>query len=108
MTLMALVYPKLAQIVVDDIIGKGRKELLLPAGGILALTFLLRDFFNSIRIRLNNSFEQKVIFDLRRDLYDKLQRLSVSYYDKRATGDLMTRVVDDVTSVERVLIDGTE
>ena len=105
---MGLVYPKLAQVAVDDIIGKGRIELLLPIAGILALTFLLRDVFNSLRIRLNNSFEQKVIFDLRRDLYDKLQRLSVSYYDQRATGDLMTRVIDDVSSVERVLIDGTE
>jgi len=45
---------------------------------------------------------------LRRDLYDKLQRLSVNYYDQRATGDLMTRVIDDVNAVERVLIDGIE
>src|ERR1039457_2026499 len=45
---------------------------------------------------------------MRRDLYDKLQRLSVNYYDQRATGDLMTRVIDDVNAVERVLIDGIE
>jgi ABC-type multidrug transport system fused ATPase/permease subunit len=108
MTVMGLVYPKLAQVIVDDVIGKRKIEVLLPWAGVLVLAFIGRDLFNVLRIRLNNTFEQKVIFDLRRDLYDKLQRLSVNYYDQRATGDVMTRVIDDVTSVERVLIDGTE
>ena len=45
---------------------------------------------------------------MRRDVFAKLQRLPVSYFDKRASGDLMTRVVEDINNVERVLIDGTE
>ena len=61
-----------------------------------------------LRIRLNNTFEQKVIFDLRRDLYATLQRLPLRWYDQRATGDIITRIIDDVTSMERVLIDGVE
>src|SRR5437870_2637195 len=74
----------------------------------LLSAFLLRDFFNSVRILINNSFEQKVIYDMRRDVYARLQRLPVNYFDQRASGDLMTRVIEDVNSVERVLIDGTE
>src|SRR6266496_3095897 len=70
--------------------------------------FLLRDWFNSLRIRINNRFEQNVIYDMRRDVYSRLQRLPVHYFDQRASGDLMTRVIEDVNSVERVLIDGTE
>ena len=70
--------------------------------------FLLRDLFNSLRIRINNTFEQNVIYDMRRDVYARLQRLPVNYFDQRASGDLMTRVIEDVNSVERVLIDGTE
>src|SRR5207244_9598789 len=70
--------------------------------------FALRELFNSLRIRINNQFEQNVIFDMRRDLYGRLQRLPVSYYDQRASGDLMTRVIEDVNSLERILIDGTE
>jgi len=49
-----------------------------------------------------------VIFDLRHDLYRTLQRLPLRWYDQRATGDIMTRVTDDVTAMERVLIDGVE
>ena len=70
--------------------------------------FLLRDLFNSLRIRINNTFEQNVIYDMRREVYARLQRLPVNYFDQRASGDLMTRVIEDVNSVERVLIDGTE
>ena len=57
---------------------------------------------------LNNTFEQKVIFDLRSDLYSHIQLLPLRWFDNRATGDLMTRVLEDVNSVERVLIDGIE
>ncbi len=101
-------YPKLTQFVVDDVIGKGRADLLAPAMLGLLGAFFLRDVFNSLRIRINNSFEQNVIYDMRRDVYARLQRLPVGYFDQRASGDLMTRVIEDVNSVERVLIDGTE
>jgi ABC-type multidrug transport system fused ATPase/permease subunit len=63
------------------------------------------DYF---RLLLNNTFEQKVIFDLRRDLYSHIQTLPLRWFDNRPTGDLMTRILEDVNSVERVLIDGIE
>jgi ATP-binding cassette subfamily B protein len=101
-------YPKLTQYVIDDVIAKQQPELLMPAMVALLTAFLLRDLFNSLRIRINNTFEQNVIFDMRREVYGKLQRLPVGYFDQRASGDLMTRVLEDVNSVERLLIDGTE
>jgi len=61
-----------------------------------------------LRLLLNNTFEQKVIFDLRRDLYSHIQTLPLRWFDNRPTGDLMTRILEDVNSVERVLIDGIE
>ncbi len=104
----ALAYPKLTQFVIDDVIRQKRIELLTPIMlGVLG-AFLLRDLFNSLRIRINNTFEQNVIYDMRRHVYACLQRLPVGYFDQRASGDLMTRVIEDVNSVERVLIDGTE
>ncbi len=104
----SLAYPRLTQFLIDDVIGKRRVDLLTPAVLGLFGAFLLRDFFNSLRIRINNTFEQNVIYDMRRDVYAHLQRLPVNYFDQRASGDLMTRVIEDVNSVERVLIDGTE
>src|SRR5206468_5451166 len=90
------------------VIGRKRIDLLGRVIAGLLGAFLLRDLFNSLRIRINNTFEQNVIYDMRRDVYARLQRLPVNYFDQRASGDLMTRVIEDVNSVERVLIDGTE
>ncbi|HEV8541586.1 MAG TPA: ABC transporter ATP-binding protein [Verrucomicrobiae bacterium] len=104
----AFAYPRLTQYVIDDVIGKRQAAMLPPVMLGLLGAFFLRDFFNSIRIRINNTFEQNVIYDIRRDVYARLQRLPVGYFDQRASGDLMTRVLEDVNSMERVLIDGTE
>jgi ABC-type multidrug transport system fused ATPase/permease subunit len=106
----ALAYPKLTQIIIDEIIQEKTGDTRLLGWAVLGLAgaFLLRDVFNSLRIRINNHFEQNVVYDMRRAVFGKLQRLPVNYFDKRASGDLMTRVVEDINNVERVLIDGTE
>ena len=107
--LCALTYPKLTEYIIDGIIQKDVGiQRLKWAVLAMAGAFLLRDLFNSLRIRINNHFEQNVIFDMRREVFGKLQRLPVNYFDKRSSGDLMTRVVEDINNVERVLIDGTE
>lgn len=102
------VYPKLTHIIIDDIIQQHRYNWLTPAALGLMGAFLFRELFNSLRIRINNSLEQNVIFDMRRDIYARLQRLPVTWFDQRASGDLLTRVIEDVNSVERLLIDGIE
>jgi ABC-type multidrug transport system fused ATPase/permease subunit len=100
-------FPQLAQAIIDDVVhGKG-SSYFAPAAALVA-AFFLRDLFNSLRILVNNIFEQNVIYDIRRDVFARLQRLPPGYFDQRASGDLMTRVIDDVNAVERVLIDGTE
>jgi ATP-binding cassette subfamily B protein len=106
--LFSLAYPKLTQFVIDRVIHDRHPELLTPLMLGLIGAFLLRDLFNGLRIFINNTFEQNVIYDMRCEVYARLQRLPVGYFDQRTSGDLMTRVVEDVNSVERVLIDGTE
>ena len=107
-TACGFAFPKLTQFVIDDVIGARRTDLMTPVMLALLGAFLLRDLFNSLRIRINNVFEQNVIYDMRREVFARLQRLPVNYFDQRSSGDLMTRVIEDVNSVERVLIDGTE
>jgi ABC-type multidrug transport system fused ATPase/permease subunit len=106
-TVLLAVFPKVTQLVIDEV-RLGRGENLLRYSLLALGAFLLRDLFNGLRIILNNTFEQRVIFDLRSDLYAHIQRLPLRWFDQRATGDIMTRLMEDVTSVERVLIDGIE
>lgn len=107
-TLMVIVFPAITQQIVDQVIGQKRPDLLAPLVGIGLAAFLAQNGLNSLRIVFNNHFEQRVIFDLRSELYAHIQRLPLTWFDNRSTGDIMTRLVEDVTSVERVLIDGIE
>jgi len=107
-TLMVVVFPAVTQQIVDEVVRGNQPEKLLPLLAIGLGAYVLQDGLNSLRIILNNTFEQKVIFDLRSDLYSHIQRLPLKWFDDRSTGDVMTRLIEDVTSVERVLIDGVE
>jgi len=109
MTLAVFVFPNATRYVINDIIPNPQRhgEFFLWIW-VALLGFLIKDGLNSLRIFINNTFEQKVIFDIRSDLYEKIQRLPLRWFDTRRTGDIMTRVVEDVTNMERVLIDGIE
>ncbi|PZR76482.1 MAG: ABC transporter ATP-binding protein [Chthoniobacterales bacterium] len=107
-TLMLVVFPAVTKRVIDEVLTQHHAERLTPLVLIAALAFILQNGLNSLRLILNNTFEQRVIFDLRSDLYSHIQMLPLRWFDNRATGDLMTRILEDVTSVERMLIDGIE
>src|SRR5205085_5195379 len=107
-TLMFIVFPAATKWIIDDVVRANRPDKLLPLILFAAAAFVVQHVFNVLRLILNNTFEQKVIFDLRSDLYSHIQLLPLRWFDNRATGDLMTRVIEDVNAVERVLIDGIE
>jgi ATP-binding cassette, subfamily B, bacterial len=107
-TLMVIVFPAVTQRVIDEAIRGQKPELILPLALLTAAAFFVQSLSDGIRIILNNTFEQKVIFDLRSDLYNHIQKLPLRWFDNSATGDIMTRVLEDVNAMERVLIDGVE
>src|SRR4030081_1494170 len=107
-TLMFIVFPAVTKRVIHEVLIQHHPERLMPLVLTAALAFVLQNGLSSLRIILNNTFEQRVIFDLRSDLYSHIQMLPLRWFDNRATGDLMTRILEDVTSVERMLIDGIE
>ena len=110
MTLLSVAVPSVIQKVLDEIFkeGLGDGGFLAKGLGVIAALFLFKETLNCLRIRLNNNLEQKVIFKLRKDLHDKLLDLPISFYDRRKSGDISSRVVEDVQSVERAILDGTE
>ena len=107
-TLLVIVFPVVTKQILDVVIRQHHPEKLAPLILLAVLAVLLQNGLNSLRLILNNTFEQRVIFDLRSDLYSHIQLLPLRWFDNRATGDLMTRLLEDVTSVERMLIDGVE
>ncbi|MEX2578799.1 MAG: ABC transporter ATP-binding protein [Verrucomicrobiales bacterium] len=108
MTVLVIVFPEVSNIIIGEVIPGREFDRLVPLALLALGTFFLTNLFNALRIVLNNTFEQKVIFDIRSDLYHKIQRLPIRWFDNKRTGDVMTRVTEDVTAMERVLIDGIE
>src|SRR6185312_7917453 len=76
-------FPALTRVIIDDVINQHRYQWLTPAALGLVGAFLFRELFNSLRIRINNSLEQNVIYDIRRHVYARLQRLPMPWFDQR-------------------------
>ncbi len=88
--------PYFTKIAIDDFIVKKRVEgIWLFALAYFAL-FLFRFLFSYIQEILLNIVGQKIMFDLRSQIYSKLQNLQVSYYDKNPVGRIITRLTSDV------------
>lgn len=91
-----LAQPWLMKIAIDEYIVAGRMEgLPLVAAGFLAL-ILAEAFITFVEVCLLQYLGQKVMFDLRMELFDHVQRLPVSFFDRTPTGSLVTRLTSDV------------
>ena len=102
--------PSAIQRVLDQIFTNGLQDSKNFLFGIIFIggLFLAKEIFNCLRIRVNNKLEQKVILKIRKSLHDKLLDLPINFYDRRKSGDIASRVVEDVQNVERAILDGTE
>ncbi|MEX0324782.1 MAG: ABC transporter ATP-binding protein [Puniceicoccaceae bacterium] len=108
MTLLTIAIPKFIESILTNIQTSAEvAPLLYGIAGIVVL-YLGSEIFNGLRIVCNNTLEQKVLFDMRQDLHRKLLILPVSFYDQRKSGEISSRVIEDVMAVERALLDGTE
>ena len=107
-TLMVIVFPHITREVMDVVVPGKQWDRIAPLAWWALAAYFAQHLFNSLRIQLNNTFEQKVIYDLRSDIYQRLQTLPLRWFDNRPSGDIMTTISEDIPSVERVLIDGIE
>jgi len=84
----------------------GAPRLLLGAGLAIVLFAALRGLFAFLQTYWAEKNSQTVAFDLRNDLYAKIQTLSFSYHDRNNTGQLMIRATDDVEKVRMFIGQG--
>ncbi len=107
-TSLVLVLPGITMRFIDTIIGQNRPDLILSTALIGAGAILTRQILFTIRTYLNNSLELKLTHLIRVELYDKLQRLPIKWFDKNSSGEIMSRVADDVPTMDRVIIEGLD
>lgn len=107
-TSLIIVFPGVVQWFVDDLIPSKDIAGIWKAGGLAVGAFFLREFLFYVRTRVNSVFEQRMIYDLRGQLHRKIARLPLSWFDRQSTGDILTRMADDVPATQRVILEGIE
>ena len=108
-TALGISVPYAIKVILDSIQVESSSQANFWLGvALIAGLYLGSEIFNGFRIAANNTLEQKVLKDMRKDLHDKLLRLPFAYYDQRKSGEISSRVIEDVANVERALLDGTE
>lgn len=98
-SLMAMVSPYLSGRLVDEVIINNNIDLLFPILGVMIAVTVVKAI---IRYSYQMTFEfvsQNVIFELRQNMYSKLQELDLDYYNKTRTGDIMARMTGDMDAV---------
>ena len=106
LNLLGVLQPKFTQYAIDwYILPRKLEGLMLLVGAYFGVQFLrfLFAYFQSI---LLNTVGQYVMFDIRRELYDKLQHQEVAYYDRNPVGRIMTRLTTDVDALNELFTQG--
>jgi ATP-binding cassette, subfamily B, multidrug efflux pump len=80
-------------------VATGDRELLIVAALLVVAAALVRGFFAYGQTYLSEWISQRVAYDIRNSIYDRLQRLSYAYHDQQQTGQLMSRATQDVEAV---------
>jgi ABC-type multidrug transport system fused ATPase/permease subunit len=107
-TLLGFVFPAVTQKFIDEIIPQRRLDLIMGAAGIALGAFALRQVFYSLRTLANNAFELRMTYDLRSELHRKIQHLPLKWFDRQSSGDILTRMADDVPATQRVILEGID
>ena len=102
----SLYVPKITQWVLDEAVPAGDSGMIGRMAVLFVGVISLSIVFNTIRSRIMAHVSQRIIFDIRADLFAHLQRLPFSYYDSRPAGKILVRVINYVNSVSDILSNG--
>lgn len=108
-----LFIPYLIKIVIDDIIlhdtltdAEKTKQLFLWLGGTALLFFIIRPPVEYYRQYYAQYVSNKILYDIRENLYAHLQRLGLRYYSNTRAGEVISRVINDVEQTKNFVMIG--
>ncbi|WNQ09218.1 ABC transporter ATP-binding protein [Paenibacillus aurantius] len=105
-TMTKLAIPMLISFAIDHALEDKNLKLLYIFVGSMAAAYLIQWLAGNYRIRYTNMIGQRVIYDLRHDLFSHIQRLSFRFFDKRPAGSVLVRITNDVNSLQDLFTNG--
>ncbi len=106
LNLLGILQPKFTQYAIDWYILPRKTDGLILLVALYVGVQLFRLIFSYFQAILLNSVGQYVMFDIRRELYDKLQHQEIGYYDRNPVGRIMTRLTTDVDALNELFTQG--
>lgn len=106
LNLLGALQPKFTQFAIDWNILPRKTDGLSLLVGLYLLTHVLQLTFSYFQAILVNTVGQHVMFDIRKELYHKLQHQEVAYYDRNPVGRVMTRLTTDVDALNQLFTEG--
>ncbi|EKQ02566.1 ATPase/permease component of an ABC superfamily multidrug transporter [Lacticaseibacillus paracasei] len=103
-TLATIVGNRVNGIVVDQFITKGRLRELFIVSGLLAGMYFLSSIFTYFQTSITTKVAQRTSAAIRHDLFAKMQRLPMRYFDTHDNGDIMSRLTNDVDNINTALM----
>jgi subfamily B ATP-binding cassette protein MsbA len=101
--LAGMVLPGSTKFLIDDVIGKQQASLLLPLVGAVVLATVVQGLSSYALVQLVSKEAQKLIAEMRIRVQQHVGRLPVAFHDANKTGDLVSRILNDVEGVRNLV-----
>lgn len=105
-SLVQIAQPYLLKIAIDDGVAKGDASALVMPAALFLLALVLEFGLRYVQLYALEMTGQNVVFDLRNRVFEHLQSLSASFFDRNPVGRLMTRVTSDVEALNEAFTSG--
>lgn len=102
-----LYIPWIIKDMIDEVLADKNGTMLNWIAASIIAIFIVRGLFWYGQNYLMSYVGQSVIIDIRAAVFKKLQRLSVSFYDKNKTGTIMSYVTNDVNALQSAMVENT-
>ncbi len=103
-TAVSLVPPYMTRMLVDDVLPNGRKDGLVWCVLVLFGTYLVQYGIGAVRSYLLKINGDRIVADLRNDVYKKAQQLPMRFYDRTSTGSVINRISGDTSTIQAFML----
>lgn len=105
--IIGLLSPLIVQNAIDNYMGSTETiPQLLLSGAAVLVCIVVSVIFSKLRSKMMTEVGQDIVYDIRKDLFEHMQRLSFEYYDSRPHGKILTRIINYINSISDLMTNG--
>jgi ATP-binding cassette subfamily B multidrug efflux pump len=102
-TMLGLIGPYLIGVAIDKFIAIKNATGLVNISILMLVTYLLNNFFQAVSAWMMSDVSQRALKQLRKDLFSHLQSLPISFFDSNPSGELMSRLTNDIDAINQAV-----